>query len=489
MSSLRGKITLAYSSLAFIVLVLCGIAVSDLLFLETQVHEGVAVSDLKDAVLEMRRQEKNLFLYADTGALAEADDHAARALKILRSEHAALSEVSQAAQLETLDQALGRYRDLLENWHSDADGRSATEALIREQGQGISSAVDGFARLERKALAAVVRKARGWLLLSILVIGVLVYLVGRLLARAVTAPLRHLESHLMPIAEGRFDRLEAGTQDREFVAFADAFNRMLKELDARRRRLLQSEKLASLGTLAAGVAHELNNPLSNISSSCQLLQEELGSANSAQLRTWLQQIDSETERARRIVLALLEYGHQRELDLKPVRVAEVIERTRMLYGSTLRGHAARLHTEVPGDLMVTGDAQRLQQVFINLVRNALDAGGNGVHIRITATCCADPRQSLPTGAEVLGDPDCQLSESRRFAEITVEDDGPGIAPEVLPHIFDPFFTTREPGRGMGLGLYIIQEIVREHAGCIAVASTPGTGTRITLRFPSGGPEE
>jgi two-component system NtrC family sensor kinase len=485
MSSLRGKITLAYSSLAFIVLILCGIAVSDLLFLETQVHQGVAVSDLKDAVLEMRRQEKNLFLYADSGALSEADDHAAKALKILGTEQTALSEVSQATQLETLDQALRGYRDLLKGWHSDPDSRSVTESLIREKGQGISSAVDGFARLERKALAAAVRKARGWLLLSILAIGMLVYLVGRLLARAVTAPLRHLESHLMPIAEGRFDHLEAGTRDREFVAFADAFNRMLKELDARRRRLLQSEKLASLGTLAAGVAHELNNPLSNISSSCQLLQEELGSADSAQLQTWLQQIDSETERARRIVLALLEYGRQRELDLKPVHVAEVLANARMLFGSTLRGHAARLHTEVPGDLMVTGDSQRLHQVFINLVRNALDAGGDGVHIRITAAYCANPGQPLPDGAEVLGDPDCRVSEGRRFAEITVEDDGPGIAPEVLRHIFDPFFTTREPGRGMGLGLYIIQEIIKEHAGCIAVTSTPGKGTRITLRLPSG----
>jgi two-component system NtrC family sensor kinase len=183
------------------------------------------------------------------------------------------------------------------------------------------------------------------------------------------------------------------------------------------------------------------------------------------------------------VLALLEYGRPRELDLKPVRVAEVIDNIRMLFGSTLRGHAARLHTKGPGDLMVTGDSQRLQQVFINLVRNALDAGGNGVEIRINATYGTQPHQPLPDGAHVLGDPDCRVSEGRRFAEITVEDDGPGIDPEVLPHIFDPFFTTREPGRGMGLGLYVIQEIIKEHAGCIAVTSTPGTGTRFILRLP------
>jgi signal transduction histidine kinase len=90
---------------------------------------------------------------------------------------------------------------------------------------------------------------------------------------------------------------------------------------------------------------------------------------------------------------------------------------------------------------------------------------------------------LPEGAVVLGEPDCNLSAGQQFTEIVVEDDGPGIPAEVLPHIFDPFFTTREPGKGMGLGLYIIQEIIREHGGCIAVNAARGSGTRVTLRLP------
>ena len=480
---MRGKVTLAYTSLAFIALILCGVAVSDLLFLETRIHEGIAVSNLRDAILAMRRQETNLFLYADTGTLTEVKEHAAKALSILRTEYAALRGLLQATQLESLEQALRGYRGLLRDWPSESNKRAALAAVAREQGQAISSLVEDFARLERKALAATVRKAWVWLLLSILVIGGLVYLVGRLLVRAVTAPLRHLESRLMPIAAGHFDHLDAGTHDREFVAFADAFNRMLRELESRRRRLVQAEKLASLGTLAAGVAHELNNPLSNISSSCQLLQEELGSADRAQLQTWLRQIDGETERARQIVLTLLEYARAREPDLKPVRLAQLIDNTRMLCGNTLHRLAATLHSEVPADFMVTADAQRLQQVFINLVRNALDAGGNGVQIRIAATRCTNPQQPLPDNAQVLGDPDCRLTDGQPLAEITVEDDGPGIAPEVVQHIFDPFFTTREPGRGMGLGLYLVQEIITEHAGCIAVASTPGKGTRFILRLP------
>jgi len=481
--SLRGKIRLAYSSLAMIVITLCGIAVFDLMFLERQVNEGVAVSDLNNAVLEMRRQEKNLFLYGDPDALTETRMHAEAALAILHSEQSVLGTVSTTPLLASLADTIEAYRVILADWHTDHPARGDLETDLRERGQQISSFVDGIARSERLALASAVRKSRSWLLLSIVAVGVLVFLVGRHLALAVVTPLRRLELNLAPIAAGRFDHLEAGSRDREFVAFAEAFNRMLRELDTRRRRMLQSEKLASLGVLVAGVAHELNNPLSNISSSCQLLLEELESANPAQLATWLRQIDGEIERARQIVLALLEFGRQREMSLEPVRLVELFDKTRMLLGSNLRSCAAQLDIEVPDDLVVHADPHRLQQVFINLLRNAMDAGGTGVRIRILARACSAAHAALPADAQVLGEPDCNLSAEQNCAEILVEDNGPGIPADVLPQVFDPFFTTREPGKGMGLGMYIIQEIIMEHGGCIAVSTLPGRGTRITIRLP------
>jgi two-component system NtrC family sensor kinase len=483
MPSLRGKIRLAYSSLAMIVITLCGIAVFDLMFLERQVHEGVAVSDLNNAVLEMRRQEKNLFLYRDPDALIETGMHAAAALAILRSERTVLAKVSTTHLLSGLADNIETYRAMLDDWNADNTSRTDLEADLRERGQQISSLVDDIARSERLALASAVRNSRSWLLLSIVAVGVLVFLVGRHLARAVVTPLRRLELNLAPIAEGRFDHLEAGSRDREFIAFAEAFNRMLRELDTRRRRMLQSEKLASLGVLVAGVAHELNNPLSNISSSCQLLLEELETAQPGQLATWLQQIDGETERARQIVLTLLEFGRQREMTLEPVRLAELFKKTRILLGNNLRNCAAQLDIEVPDDLVLHADPHRLQQVFINLLRNAMDAGGTGVRIRIVARGCSASHTTLPADAQILGEPDCHLSAGENCAEILVEDDGPGIPADVLPHIFDPFFTTRQPGKGMGLGMYIIQEIILEHSGCIAVHTVPGGGTRITIRLP------
>lgn len=490
MSSLKGKITLAYSSLALIVVVLSGIAVFDLLFLERQVQEGVAVSSLNASVLEMRRQEKNLFLYADLAALAEADNFAATILKTLQTDQAVLADVSNQAELKALEVAIQDYRHLLADWVPNLPNQTPTEARIRDQGQKISSVAEAFVVRERQVLADAVRKSRWWLLISMLVIGLLVYLVGRLLARAVVNPIRRLESRLMAIAEGRFDHLEAGSTDQEFVTFADAFNHMLKELNHRQRRLVQSEKLASLGILAAGVAHELNNPLSNISSSCQLLLEEFESVEPDQMEAWLRQIDSETERARRIVLDLLEYARQRELQLKPVKLIEVLEKAKTLLGKALRSNDITFYVDVPDNLIVTADPHRLLQVFINLLRNALDAvDDKGMHIKVHAKECGNLMEHLPEDAEVLGNLEYIQAKGNLFTEIIVEDNGPGIAKDVLPHIFDPFYTTREPGKGMGLGLYIVQEIITEHHGCIAVTANPAKGTRIILRLPCGGNAE
>lgn len=481
MTSIRGKIRLAYSSLAFIVLLLCGIAVFDLLFLEKQVLEGVAVSRLHNAVLEMRRYEKNLFLYVDSSAWSDADHYAEVALSTLAVEKAAIEEIAAPTEMTTLVQQLTAYRHQLSAWSPETVSESHLEATIRRLGHDISSLTEALHGAERQSLADAIRWSRGWLLVSIAAIAVLVYLIGRRLARVVIAPLRQFESHLMPIAQGQYDRLESNSTDAEFIAFVDAFNRMLKELQLRQRRLRQSEKLASLGTLAAGVAHEINNPLANISSSCQLLLEEIETEDHQQQITWLQQIDHETERAKRIVQALLEYGHQGHLKLTAISLNDVIEKTRLLVDSTLRKNHVRLHVDIADQLILLADPQRLQQVFINLLQNAVDAGGKGVDIWISASRCITSLQSIPEEAELVGAVDQQGAHN--MIEIRIEDNGPGITEQNLPHVFEPFYTTREPGHGMGLGLYVIQEIVTEHQGTVAVMARKGQGACFILRLP------
>jgi len=337
-------------------------------------------------------------------------------------------------------------------------------------------------------LEAAVRESLWFLLISLFVIGLSIYIIGRYLKRVVVSPIKQLESSLLPIARGRFDHLEPPSNDREFVAFTNAFNRMLKELEIHRKRMLQSEKLASLGILASGVAHELNNPLSNISSSCQLLMEELTEADPEQLNKWLLQIDSETERGRNIVRTLLDFGSQRIFQKSRIKLLDLINETQLIIGKTLQQFSAQLSINVPDDLYLEVDKQRIQQLFINLIQNALHAGGEAVHLRISAALCDKGVSMIPDGAEMAGDLKCISDYDGRFVEILVADNGPGIPAESLSKVFDPFFTTSEPGHGsshgVGLGLYIVQEIVREHDGCLAITSQPGKGTQVILLMPT-----
>ena len=488
LSSLSGKITSAYITLVISTVVLGIVAVSDLLFLERQVTEGEVVSDLKDAVLEMRREEKNLFLYADADALIRADEYAVTSLRILQEYQVTLDAIMKESDPLNMAMALDIYRFKLADWKvSLGSDQKPLQEEIRILGHQITVSIEALSGQERRMLEAAVRESLWFLLVSLFIIGLSIYVVGRQLRRVVVTPIQQMESSMMPIARGSFDHLDPPSSDREFVTFTNAFNRMLKELETHQKRMLQSEKLASLGILASGVAHELNNPLSNISSSCQLLMEELTEADPEQLNKWLQQIDSETQRGRNIVRTLLDFGSQRVFQKDQIRLLDLIKETQTIIGKTLQQSSAQLSINVPDAFCIDVDKQRIQQLFINLIQNALHAGGKGVHLRISAALCDKGVSMVPDGAEMAGDLKCISDYDGRFVEILVADDGPGIPAESLAKVFDPFFTTSEPGHGsshgVGLGLYIVQEIVREHDGCLAITSKPGKGTQIIILLP------
>lgn len=485
MTSLHRKITHAFIALTGLMAVLATFSFVDLLFLENRVQQGMAVTSLESAVQDMRREEKNLFLYNDAAAGRAAEQLAEQALALLEESPQALAAAGDPVQLQHLQTALQEYRRQLANYTLQTPVDSSLETTIRDQGHQVSQIVETLFMNERQSLQQAIAGAKWAQVVGVIVLAVLLLIVGQLLARSVVAPMKRLINDLNPIAEGRFDRLEIKSRNAELIALRKAFNRMLDELEARRRRLIQSEKLAALGVLVSGVAHELNNPLANISSSCQLLLEELDSADRATLADWASTIDSETERARRIVDALLDFGRRREPSLESVNLADLMERTLLLLRGQLRKTSTQVENLVPLDLSVQADSQRLQQVFINLLRNAADSGEN-LTIRIHASQCSLSAAPLPAGATVVGELGCHTRKPQPMTEIMIEDNGPGIPPEVLPRVFEPFFTTREPGQGMGLGLYIVQEIVQEHGGCIAIASQPGQGTRVIVRLPCQG---
>lgn len=457
--SLQGKILLVYLAPAVLAISLCLLALLELGLITGKVQTGSQVADFFDATLEMRRFEKNHFLYGQPQDLAENARFHALALELLRRNARAFVELAGVAVTSDLEQHLSRYQTLM----ADAAQRLDDEifaASVRGLGNRIVTAGELLASRERQSLREALAAHQRNLLLSVAVVTLLLALAGRWLTHWVTHPLKEMETRMEAIAQGQMTRLALARPDRELASLVLAFNRVMDELERRQRRLLRSEKLASLGTLLSGVAHELNNPLSNISSSAQILVED-GSLDEDFRRQLQQDIDQESRRAAKIVRSLLDYARDRDFQRVPVNLAELLDETQRFL-KTLKPAGVDIVLAIPPDLQLMADRSRLQQAFLNLIKNALEAIGDFGELRIEA------RRASNTGPipDFLPAPGCRPGIAA--VDILFADTGPGMTAEVMSRMFDPFFTTKPVGHGNGLGLFIVHEIIEEHGGCIGV---------------------
>lgn len=479
MRSLQAKIVLVYLALAALIVGLSAVALFEIDRIADKAREGSSVAELADATLEMRRFEKNHLLYGQASDLEEHGRFAARGRELARRDARAIDNLAGAGAARALEDDLVRYSAAMAA-HAAAPGDEALAGAVRGLGNRVVTFGERLAARERQSLNAALAAHQRYLLVTLALVAALLVLTGALLARQVTRPLRAMEARMEAVADGQLTRLALDSPEREFVSLAEAFNHVLDELERRQHTLVRSEKLASLGTLLSGVAHELNNPLSNISSSAQILRED--PAVDADFRGQLiADIDSETLRARRIVRALLDYAGDREFKRAPVALAELVEETlRFLKAKRPRGVEVRV--DIAPDLAVSGDRPRLQQVLINLIVNAFDAlaeaGGRGGELAIAARAgVAAKGETFPAHAG-------QCRPGSAVVDLILADNGPGIPEAVLARIFDPFYTTKAVGHGSGLGLFISHEIIEEHGGCIAAANRPEGGAAFHIRLPS-----
>ena len=237
-----------------------------------------------------------------------------------------------------------------------------------------------------------------------------------------------------------------------------------QELRDKQEQLVQAGKLATLGELTAGVAHELNNPLNNTSLFVgnAIDRLELGGTDNERIVTELRHAMQQVRKATEIISHLRTFGRAAPLSREPICLRQVVERALSLMEAQLRVR----EVEVTVDLgveepVVVGNAIQLEQVFINLLTNARDAVADSPRKAIRISAAVDPAA----------------------VEIAVADTGHGIPPELERRIFDPFFTTKEVGKGMGLGLSITYGIIKEHGGTISVVSAPGEGAAFLIHLP------
>jgi signal transduction histidine kinase len=487
MNSIRHKTSRAFYLLATFIVLLCLFAFFNLLYLQQQVKEGVVISNFKDDILEMRRHEKNLFLYHNKKELESILRFTREAIHNLEQNHDSYASLRSKINLDKLLNLLSEYQVLLTRYWTQWENlqQENLSRSIRPLGHQLSSIADKFASQERESLLQSLNTTQWTLASAIFITALITLLIGYRLSRLVVKPLRELENRLQPIAQGKFEQLEVVSNEQEIITFTNAFNHMLYELDLRKKRLLHTEKLASLGVLISGVAHELNNPLGNILSSCQLLKEEIDSADRDLLIDWLEQIDSETMRAHKIVNALKDFGRHQDFNIEAIQLVELIDNTLLLLNNELKPLPTVIKN-IPEKLFINVDRQRFQQVLINIIKNSVDAGDNNNQIELKASFCWDDSNALPNDAYIIGDVKKPLQESIKemaYTSLSIKDSGQGIDEKSIEHIFDPFYTTKAPGKGMGIGLYIVQEIIREHAGEIGVISHPDNGAEFIIRLP------
>ena len=483
MNSLRQKITFGYYGIGALIVGLSLFAFVELRLIEGRVLAGERISEFFDTTLEIRRFEKNYFLYRESADAAENLAYVARAQRLLQDNFAEFSSLTGEARVTVLRDALERYSRLMAEYvRQPVPGPAQSEALesfIRKDGKEVVTIAEEIASVERKRLQSSLERYRYSLIVSIVVLILLVISIGQVLSRMVARPLKHMEESMEAVANGGRDLIDIPSDDREIVSLTNAFNHVLQELESRQKHLVRSEKLASLGTLLSGVAHELNNPLSNISSSCQILMEEGDAADLEFRREMLAQIDEQTIRARNIVRSLLDFARDREFNREPLLLAGLVAETLRFIKGQVPSQAVVV-TDIPADIEILGDKQRLQQVFLNLIKNALESleGSGEVTIRAVRRDAAQAEEE-PGRFKFLA----QCSPAEEVVEIEIRDNGHGIPAEVLPRIFDPFFTTKDVGKGSGLGLFVVYEIIEEHGGCIAAESEQGKGTAFHIRLP------
>ncbi len=481
-TSIRGKITAGYVLSFVFVLVFASLLFVSLLAAEDRMGSYSGISRFLDTTLEMRRYEKNYLLYGKQEDLDAAIEYAGAAGALVEagtlsagagaSRYPAwlrfLADVDRDTQRldfrpEETSELLREYCTLLRRAADrGAAGRDdATTAAIREMGRSITLVAERLSTVEGQNIQEMLRAGRSKLV--VLVAGFLVgtAVIARVVRRTAIGPLKALETSMQRIASGDLRMLPASSGTDEIDSIHTAFNRMIREVFEHKQERIQSDRLASLGTMLAGIAHEMNNPLANVSTSAELLKEN-PDGPLEERRELIEQVVSQTDRATAIIRTVLDFSREPRFERRATNLLDAVCGAVVLVRGEMPAHVS-VDMDVPTDLEIPADKTRLQQAFVNLMTNSIHAMGE-----------AHREGTINVSARTAGG---------RQVEIVFKDTGAGIAPGLIDKIFEPFFSTKDVGHGTGLGLYLTHQIVQQHGGTIRVESTLGEGTTVTLRLP------
>ncbi len=519
--SLKKKIALSFFISAFIIAILSTFEYVNFIEIRKEIRFLELTDTVRSKALQLRRHEKNYFLYGSQSASSEsaaiyqyltqldtlltenlAADRTGK-LSVMRILIKEYSERFKKIQL-TIDDLLtslgasgpsynrySRFFPLMElavferpmqaakylegvfqlppdhKAISELMGLDSDIAALRKTGEEIlivSKDIDGLARQNAEDVANISKVA-------ILIFFPLFLISGLgmlfLISRNVVNRLQKLIAVVEETGKGDFHRLpvtsqkdEVGVLIRKFNEMEDQLVQREEEIEKKNMELLRSKKLAAIGTLASGVAHELNNPLNNIYLSAQMLEREKKAECSPMVNEIINDIVGQTIRVKRIVGDLLEFARGKDPLVRDINLKEIILGAYKLASSSSDAFGVVFSIDIePEGLKIEADPEQMERLFINLFANSIDAMSGSGELKVRSR------------------------EEDKSLKIVISDTGRGIPADKVEKIFEPFYTTRD--KGTGLGLAIVFNIVKKHGGEIDAESLEGKGTTFTITLPKG----
>ncbi len=463
-STIRGQVIMAFSACFLFMALMIAINYGNFYRLSSSMQFFEIAEELNSSLLEMRRYEKNYFLYQKEYDFEENLTYTNRLGLILNRERENLIRSMGKENYDRFIKNTGEYSSSMEALRKNPlkkEENLALQGKIRGTGQNLLVLADQLIAGERREINQRLQRMISFPMLNlvvlVLLLGFVVFFIGEKIVRPLARITRESEAIAQGIFHGKISQL-LGNTDNEICRLTAALNRMMTELESRQEQLVQSRKIAAVGTLTSGIAHEINNPINNIVLTLETLAEDNQTLSPEERLQLYQEALDQADRASDIVKNLLEFSRANHPRREEVSLEELIDKTIRLLNNEFKVHRIKIDKEIkwlfPKLLL---DKSGLQQVLVNLLLNSI--------------------QAMPGGGKLS----IILDRVNNEARIDIVDTGPGIPAENLGRIFDPFFSTKKGGTGLGLS--VSYNILQNQGGRIEVQSTEGRGTTFSLYLP------
>jgi len=464
--TIRSQIAAAFSVCFIFMAIIIVLNYSNFRKISSSMQFFEIAEEINNSLLEMRRYEKNYFLYRHDFNYEENLTYTNKLILSLQREKNNLSDAIGEVNYQNFLANIKKYSALMIKLHQancEANGCRKLQEDIRGIGQNLLVLADEVVTTERRAINELLKQMIPLPLLSLLFLFFLLVFIILYIGEKVTRPLARITRESKAVADGAFQQITPyGDDKNEIRLLVTAINSMMAELEKRQEQLIQSRKIASIGTLTAGIAHEINNPINNLSLTLESLIEDGEDISPEERQQLREEALDQTDRISEIVKNLLEFSRASHPKIESIDLEQLVDKTTRLLNNEMSLKNITFIKEVEEDVpRVQLDKGGIQQVLVNLFLNSIQSmeTGGSLHVKIKASL---------------------LPEEVR---IDVIDNGVGIPKKYIDQIFDPFFTMKKEGEGTGLGLSVSYTIIKKNGGRMEVNSQPGEGSCFSIFLP------